>query len=140
MDSHQQAVQDKGKDWLTNAERHEPPDGFAAVIATRNPRDNTSVLVAGEFAKDRRPWLAPSQVEIPRTAAALLGCARLLLQASDELVLVEPNFKAEEARFRDPFYVLMNHRPADRPWKRSELHVACPINRAERWTGAHWQM
>jgi hypothetical protein len=119
---------DKGKDWLTNAERHEPPDAFAAVIAARNPREKTRVLVAGEFAKDRPPWLALSQLEIPRTSAALLGCAGLLVSASDELVLVEPNFKAELDRFRDPFSALINHRPAARPWRRCEVHVECPTD------------
>ncbi len=121
----------KGKDWLNNAERHEPPTAFDVIVARANPRNRNRVLVAGDYPTDQAPWKTDTNKEIPRTAADLTNCARLLLSASDELVLVDPNFDAAEARFRDPFAALMQIRPAAKPWRRCELHVAHPLDRGQ---------
>ena len=122
---------DKGKDWLTNAESHQGASAFDAIVATNNPRNKNRVLIAGEFPKDQAPWKVEGQIEIPRTAEKLLECARFLLQASDELILVDPNFDAIEARFRDPFGELVRVRPAGKSWKRCELHVAHPLDKGQ---------
>jgi hypothetical protein len=55
----------------------------------------------------------------------------LLLSASEELVLVDPNFDAAEPRFRDPFAALLQIRPAARLWRRCELHVAHPLDKGQ---------
>jgi len=117
---------DPGKDWLNNAEKHEPPNAFDAVIARKKPRDNNRVLVAGEFDKGQSPWKTETGLEITRSTADLVKCARLLLNVSSELVLVDPNFDAYEPRFRDPFAALAQIRPDAKPWKRFELHVEHP--------------
>lgn len=120
---------DNGRDWLANAERHEPPNAFDAIVARTNPRNKNRVLVAGEFARDQPPWKTDVQKEITRTAQELMNCARLLLTASHELVLVDPNFDAAELRFRESLAALVQVRPPAKPWKRCELHVAHPLNR-----------
>lgn len=120
---------DKGKDWLNNAEKFTPPDDFAAIVARKNPRSQPHVLVAGEFEREGKHWAAPTQTEIPRTAAKLVSCANVLLRASQELVLVEPNFDPGEPRFRDSFEALVQCRENGRSWNRLELHVKFPTDR-----------
>ena len=119
---------DKGKDWLTNAEKHEPPKAFDAIIARTNPRNRNRVLVAGEFPRHLTPWQVPHQREVPRTAANLLACAKLLLESSDEILLVDQNFDPAEPRFKDPLAAWLQSRNAARPWKRCELHLAHPLD------------
>jgi len=121
---------DKGKDWLTNAENHATPGEFDAVVARKNPRGKSRVLVAGEFSRGQPPWAAPTQKELPRTPHDLLRCAKLLLAVSEELVLVDRNFDAVEERFREPFAALVASRGAGKPWRRCELHVAHPTDKA----------
>jgi len=120
---------DRGKDWLSNAERHESSRPFDVIVARKNPRDKGSVLVAGEFAKDQPPWKTNTQKEVPRTAESLLDCVRLLFQASNELMLVDQNFDAAEPRFRDPFAALVGARDGAKPWQRCELHVGHPLTK-----------
>ena len=119
---------DKGKDWLTNAERHEPSNAYDAIVARKNPREKNRVVVAGEYAKDQPPWKTATQAEIPRTAGGLLGCVRLLLENSHELVLVDCNFKADEPRFRIPLAAFAGVRSAGKVWRRMELHVEHPLS------------
>jgi hypothetical protein len=120
---------DKGKDWLTNAEKHEPTQAFGAIVAKSNPRENRRVLVAGDFSKDQAPWLVLTQREISRTAQDLIRSAKLLLEVSEELVLVDRNFDVAEDRFRDPFAALVGSRTSGKSWKRCELHLAHPMER-----------
>jgi hypothetical protein len=51
------------------------------------------------------------------------------LRASNELVLVEPNFNADEPRFRDSFQAFVQCREDGRLWNRLELHVKFPTDR-----------
>lgn len=119
---------DKGKDWLTNAERHEPLRAFDAIVARRNPHDKSRVLIAGEFAKDRSPWKVHTQIEVPRTADGLLGCVSLLLESSSELVLIDRNFDAAESRFRNPLLALIKAKEkSSGSWRRCELHLGHPL-------------
>jgi hypothetical protein len=119
---------DKGKDWLTNAEKHEPPTTFDAIIASNNPRNKSRVLVAGEFPKDQPPYKVSQQAKIPRTPEALLKCAQLLLAVSDDLLLIDPHFDASEPRFIGPLTAFLCSRDAGRPWKRCELHTERPAD------------
>ena len=115
--------------WLRNAEGHRPPDDFDAIIAAENPRDARNVLVAGDYLKSHGTWAVPLQLEIPRTAAKLVECANFLLRVSNELILVEPNFDANENRFLAPLDALVNCRSYGQAWKRLELHTKFPTDR-----------
>jgi len=118
---------DKGKDWLSNAEKHQPPAEFNAIIARKNPRGLRRVLVAGEFNQDQPPWKVQLQCEIPRTAADLLGSVKLLLDHSEEIMLVDQNFDPLLHRFKDPLAAWLQSRDPARPWRRCELHLAHPM-------------
>jgi len=54
---------DKGKDWLTNAEKHDASRPFDVIVAKGNPRDKSRVLVAVEFATDQAPRKTNTQIE-----------------------------------------------------------------------------
>ena len=118
---------DKGRDWLTNAENQAASRAFDAIIARANPRDRSRILVAGEFPRNSTPWHVPRQLEVPRTIANLVACARLLLESSDEILLVDQNFDPLEPRFKDPLAAWLQSRAANRPWRRCELHLAHPV-------------
>jgi hypothetical protein len=122
---------DRGKDWLTNAEGHQPPHAFDVIVARRNPRDNFRVLVAGEFPKDQPPWKTQTQIEVPRTPEGILKCVGPLLRFSNELILVDQNFDAAEARFREPFAALLGA-GVTRAWQRCELHAGHPLTKQGR--------
>ena len=115
---------DKGREWLANAERHEPPNAFDVIVARANPRSKSRVVVAGDFPKDQPPWKTGTQSEVPRTAAGLVSCAGCLLRVSTQLVMVDQNFDAREPRFLEPFKAFVCARPK---WQRCELHVAHPM-------------
>jgi hypothetical protein len=119
---------DKGRDWLTNAENHITEGGLAAVVAERNPRDRSRVLVAGEFSRGQPPWHAPRQRKVTRDPAALADCAALLLASSDEIILVDPNFDATEPRFKDPLMTFLAPRPAEKPWRTCQFHTDRPAD------------
>jgi len=120
---------DRGKDWLTNAEKHDVPGGFAAIVAKKNPRAKRCVLTAGEFDPEVTPWSTASQLEVTRDTTKLLECSEFLLRVSHELVLVEPNFDVTEGRFRDPLEALVNCRAKGQSWSRLELHVRFPTDK-----------
>jgi hypothetical protein len=119
---------DKGKDWLANAESHAVAGGFDGVVARKNPRDKSRVLVAGQFSRSQPPWHVPRQKKVARDAAAFARCAALLLASSEEIMLVEPNLDASEPRFKDPLMTLLGMRASGKPWRRCELHVDRPPN------------
>lgn len=114
-------VFDKGKDWLRNAESHLDPGGFEAVVARKNPRDMSRVLLAGDFLRSQPPWHVPRQKKVAREAAALAECAALLLASSSEIMLVDPNFDASEPRFKDPLMTFLGMKASGKPWRRCEL-------------------
>lgn len=122
---------DKGKDWLANAEKHQPPRDFKAIVARKNPRAQTRVLVAGEFNQDLAPWKLPTQCEKPRTAANLLDCVRLLLNHSEDIILVDQNFDPLLDRFKDPLAAWLQSRDPKCPWRRCELHMSHPMNNGQ---------
>jgi len=107
---------------------NEPPRAFDAIIAPTNPRDRSRVLIAGEFPRHQAPWKVPRQCEVPRTAANLLACAKLLLESSEEILLVDQNFDPLEPRFKDPLATWLQSRATNRPWRRCELHLAHPLD------------
>ena len=117
---------DRGKDWLTNAERHLEPGGFDAIVARENPRDRSQILIAGEFPRNQAPCHTARQRKVARNASALTKCAALLLVSSEEIMLVDPHFDASEPRFKDPLMAFLGVKTGGKAWRRCELHVDRP--------------
>ena len=115
---------DAGSPWLSNATRQHETRPFHAIIALANPKNHETVLIADEIEETTPLWCIQRERIVPRKAQDLACCARKLLNVSEEIVLVDRNFKPEMRRFSETlswivnYAVENNHKP-----KRLELHV-----------------
>jgi hypothetical protein len=66
-----------------------------------------------------------------RTARGLVDCARLLLDHSNEIMIVDQNFDPLLDRFRDPLTAWLQSRGRAQPWGRCELHLAHPTDHGQ---------
>lgn len=114
---------DPAMTWLDNAEACSTARPFDAIIAQVNSRSNAAVVAVDDLDKEKPPFKVKTWGKISRTASEMLRCARLLLENSDEIILVDPYFDAGAARFQNPLLEFLAIRPAGRPWKRCEFHT-----------------
>ena len=87
---------DPDKPWLVNATGLPEEQTFQAIIAETTCDDHPKVLLAGEFLKDDPLYHIDTGTKILRTAKELAACAKPLLKVSEELQLVDPNFKVRD--------------------------------------------
>jgi hypothetical protein len=113
-----------GSPWLANAMRQNEKRPFHAIIALANPKNHEVVLIADEIEETTPLWCIQRERIVPRKAKDLACCARKLLNVSEEIVLVDRNFKPDMRRFSETLSWIVNyavenkHKP-----KRLELHV-----------------
>ena len=120
---------DRERAWLNNAVAQQGSgQPFRAIVASRNPSGRADVLPAVEFDLEAEPWKVSTQVnDCPRVAAEMVARLATLLRHSEELVLVDRNFKTGIPRWRKPFKAFVAERPNwKRHWKRLELHTWRP--------------
>lgn len=115
---------------LANATGLNGDRAFHGIVAEGNPQQHLRVLVAGEFLKSDPSYRVETGRQVERTAIEIAACARPLLRVSEELVLVEPNFKVVDDynrlvyRFLDTLEELPRQRQKmPHPLKRLELHL-----------------
>jgi len=94
-------------DWLTNAVSHMATQPFHAIVASENPMAAKAVLVAGDFSKDDPCYTVRNQSSVPRRAADLADCGRLLLSNCEELQFIDPHFNPSEPRFKNAFEAML---------------------------------
>lgn len=88
--------------WLRNAETQQAGGNpFRAIIASENPREHVEVRVGDDLDETDSQWNVPRQRLIERTPAALAGCASKLLRMSRDILIVDPYFDPQVARFRN---------------------------------------
>jgi len=115
---------DTGSPWLTNAARQHEVKPFHAIIALTNPKKHEKVLIAEEIDETTSLWCIQREKIVLRKALDLACCARKLLNVSEEIVLIDRNFKPELPRFSETLSCFVNftfennHQP-----RRLELHV-----------------
>lgn len=115
---------DKGLSWLANATKQHETRPFHAIIASANPQNREKILIAQDIDAATLFWNVPREKIVPRKAYDLACCARKLLNVSQEILLIDPNFNPELPRFVETLSCLVkfafenNHQP-----KRLELHV-----------------
>ena len=121
---------DTSRPWLANATGFEGERAFDGIVAEGNPQQHARVLVAGEFLKSDPPYRVETGGKLGRTATEIAACARPLLRVSEELVVVDPNFKVVDDynrpvhRFLDTLEELLRQRKQmPHPLKRLELHL-----------------
>ncbi len=93
---------DANKDWLTNAEAEHDKSPFHAIIARINLNNHERVLVGDTLNNEVDLWRASTVSGIPRCAKDMANSIALLLQASREIIFIDPYFDPESSRFRKP--------------------------------------
>lgn len=107
--------------WAGNALAAAPP--FDLVIAVGSGI-NGSKVGAEDLLKDEQPFSRKNQGLIRRKKETLIGVAELLLSACDEVVIVDPNFRADEPRFHETLLHLFDRLEAfNITPKRIEIHT-----------------
>ncbi len=82
--------------WLSNAVSHAP--AFPAIVSGVDAGDER-VINIDDLLRDEAPYFQSPEVQVERSAAAIIEMLWPLLAQSREIVLVDPNFDPREPRF-----------------------------------------
>jgi hypothetical protein len=91
---------DGTKPWLERALAEHAGSRFAAIIATKNPTNQPSVLVSSELDESVELFQAQSNWRIERTAQSMFASVELLLHASKTVKLIDPHFDPSKPRWK----------------------------------------
>jgi len=112
---------DPGQPWIQNAQTAEPP--FDLVVASEST-SSENVVGADLLLKDEPPFLRFSQSLVRRRKELLIGVAKTLLMGCADIVIIDPNFRADEPRFCDSLKHLISVLVATgRAPRRLEIHT-----------------
>ena len=89
-------------DWLTNAEAEHLHRPFHAILAKANPNQREFVLEGDGIDATHPLWNVGITCVIPRTAREMAACVAPLLWISHEVMFVDPHFRPQELRHRQP--------------------------------------
>ena len=100
-------IWDGEKDWLINAETEHRDRPFHAILARKNPHQNTDMMCEGDVWQDKaKRWDAPSTIIVKRYANTMAACVAPMLRCATRVLFVDPYFRANtennEGRFRRP--------------------------------------
>ena len=103
-----EGIWDSEKDWLINAETEHQDQPFHAILARKNPHQNTDVICEGDVRQDKaKRWDAPSTIIVQRYADTMATCVAPMLRCATRVLFVDPYFRAntedDEERFRERF-------------------------------------
>jgi hypothetical protein len=93
--------------WLENAEREYDRKGFAAIIATTNPRPHNAVIMGAALDSTDVRWARPLGDTIERKPDVLATALSAMLRNCTALHLVDPHFGPENSRHRKVLEALM---------------------------------
>ena len=97
-----ECIWDGGKDWLTNAETAHRDRPFHAILARKNPRQNTNIMCEGDVWNDKAEhWNAPSTIIVQRYANKMAECVAPMLRCATKVLFVDPYFRANHDQDRD---------------------------------------
>ncbi len=114
---------DPEKNWIKNVEAQQGQRPFQAVL-TRNKEQNIQNCLNIDELEEAHPlWKVPKDKVVPRKAYELACCARLLLQISREIVIVDPHFDPDKSRFLETFSHMVTFAFEQHAPNRLELHV-----------------
>ena len=96
-----ECIWDGGKDWLTNAEPAHRDRPFHAILARKNPRQNTNVMCEGDvWAEKAEHWNAPSTIIVQRYANKMAECVAPMLRCATKVLFVDPYFRANHDQYQ----------------------------------------
>lgn len=112
---------DPNQSWIDNAEEAEPP--FDLIICSGST-SNGNRIGAEILLKDEAPFARSSQQQIARKKEDIIGVAKPLVGFAEHIVIIDPNFRADEPRFYDSLkYLLSVVESNSRVPKRIEVHT-----------------
>lgn len=85
--------------WLEVALKEHRQRPFRAIITTANS-ENRDLVNPEDLSEDHSKWKAPRELPIPRNSDEWVKAAELLLSACSELILIDPHFKPDAARYQ----------------------------------------
>jgi hypothetical protein len=114
---------DREKNWVSNVEEQQRQRPFHAVIARNIEAKIQNILNIDELDASHPLWNIPKEQVISRKAYELACCAKLLLQVSKEILIIDPHFDPAKPRFMETFSYLIEFAFEEHLPKRVELHV-----------------
>lgn len=128
---------DFGAGWLDNALREHDRRKFRAIITAASPADPEFILDPDHLTPDTPLWNVETQDRIPRTAEALVKSVLPLIHLSQEILLVDPRFHPDKARFRESLKALVSGaHTGGRSYRRLEVHTN--VQEDNRFTEKDW--
>jgi hypothetical protein len=112
---------DPEQSWIDNAEEAEPP--FDLIICSGSTTSGNRIG-AEVLLKDEAPFARSSQGQIVRKKENLISVAKPLVCFAEHIVIIDPNFRADEPRFCDSLKHLISlMESSGRTPKRFEVHT-----------------
>ena len=120
--------------WPVNTEKEHERKPFYAILAHDNPRQNANVILENDIL-DRKAerWDAPGTVTVPRNAEEMANCVAPMLRCATKILFVDPNFRANRERFRNPLAAFLQHVDTQTSEITIELHTE-DRNDTPSWT------
>ncbi|MBU1706394.1 hypothetical protein KKB28_00590 [bacterium] len=109
--------------WMINVKNQQKRNPFHAVIARQNEIDIENFLNMDNLDASHPLWNVPKGQVVPRRAWNLACCARLLLQISRDIIIVDPHFDPDKSRFLETFSHMVTFAFEQHVPNRLELHV-----------------
>ena len=88
--------------WLTNAESEHIRKPFHAILARNNPHSNVNVMRESKFLEHTEGDQDLPTGSVPRNAEEMANRVAPMLRCATKIRFVDPNFRANKKRFRDP--------------------------------------
>jgi hypothetical protein len=100
-------------------------NGFRAILARENPRNNIDVLDGQTLDESSARWKIADPPEVPRLAADIAAAVAPFLKMGEVLILVDPHVRPQEQRYSRSLRALfeMARRTDGSFPKRLELHI-----------------
>jgi len=128
---------DYEREWIDNAFLQHQENPFHAIISIQNTNNYGYVLKAEEIEEGTALWKVKRGDVIPRTAESIVGCARSLIDNSEEILFIDPHidFWDKDGKENDRFYntlrLLLERSFQKKRPRRFELHLKHKQNRSD---------
>jgi hypothetical protein len=123
---------DRAINWMLNVQAQQKQKPFHAVVGRRNEIEVDNFLNISELDDTHPLWKISHDAVVPRNAWDLASCARLLLQISKKIIIIDPNFDPVEQRFIETLSLLLVFACVPHVPERLELHAEYSYHKNQR--------
>ena len=122
------------KSWRANSEGEHKRQPFRAILAKENPNNNGQVLInahIGDWPEEL--WEAKQGMTVSRKAEAMASALSSMLRNSQEIVFIDPYFRANKKECRDPLKAFLHECVKKTPSSKSiilKLQASADIDKA----------